>query len=142
MSKELGYKIRRMREIMGVKQEVVAHGLGIKQNTYCDIEAGKIELKTSEERFKKLAELIGTTPEAIEAYEEGATVIIVNHNGGVGTAAYNNQFTIQMVDDWQKLGDMIAMPFKEQIATLKEQITELKSERDFLRNLLGKGEKN
>ncbi|MBK8563366.1 MAG: helix-turn-helix transcriptional regulator [Saprospiraceae bacterium] len=139
MSKELGFKIRRMREIMGVKQEVVADGLGIKQSTYSDIEAGKIELKASDERFKKLAELIGTTTETIEAYEEGATVIIVNHNGGVGTAAYNNQFTIQMIDDWQKLGDLIAMPFKEQITLLKEQVAELKAERDFLRNLVEKG---
>lgn len=131
MSKELGYKIKRMRELRGLKQEAVAEGLGIKQNTYSDIESGKIELSPSDERFKKLAELFGTTPAFIENYDDRYLVNIVNHHNGNGTAAANNHFNIQAIDDLQKMVELIAMPFKAQIESQKEEI-------QFLRSLIKK----
>ncbi len=68
MSKEWGYKIKRMREIIGVKQEVVADALGIKQNSYSDIESGLSDV--SDERLDQIAEILGTTADAIKAHDD------------------------------------------------------------------------
>lgn len=134
MSRELGYKIQRVRELKGLKQDVVAEGLGIKQNTYSDIESGKIELLPSDERFKKLAELLGTTPAFIENFDDRYLVNIVNHHNGNGNAAGSINPTIHTIDDLQKMVELIAMPFKAQIESQKEEI-------QFLRSLLKKEDK-
>jgi transcriptional regulator with XRE-family HTH domain len=132
MSMELGYKIRRMREIMGVKQEVVYDGLGIKQSTYSEIESGIADV--SDERLDRIAEILGTTSETIKAYDDKVIVNIINHHNGNGTAASSNHFNIQAIDDLQKLVELIAAPYKEQVAALKELATSQKEEIQFLRS--------
>ncbi len=136
MSKELGYKIRRMRELRGFKQEIIADGLGIKQNTYSDIESGLSDI--SDERLDKIAEILGTTPDAIKAYDDRAIINIVNHHTGSGNAAGSSQVTIQTFDDLQKLVEVIVAPYKEQVAALKEVIDAQKEELRFYRNLVKK----
>ena len=62
MDKNLGYNIRKMRELRGYKQEHMAEGLGIDKSTYGDIESGTSKLTV--ERLKKIADLLGTTPKS------------------------------------------------------------------------------
>lgn len=122
----LGYKIRKMRELRGYKQEYMADSLGITQNSYGKIESG--ETKLSVERLKKIAEILGTGVETIKNFDENI-VFNINHQQG-GNAGYitiHNTF-----DEILKTFEVLTEPFKGQISQMREEIT-------FLRNLIDKG---
>ena len=119
MNMERGFKVKRMRELMGKKQIEVARGLGLEQNSYSALEAGRV--KISDERLKKIAEIIGTTSEAIEAYDERYITNIINHGNGNG--AGSNHPIIYTCEDIQKIVEIAVAPYKELVASLKEQAT-------------------
>lgn len=123
MNKQRGFKVQKMRELMGKKQIEVARGLGINQNSYSAWEAGKVEI--SDEMLDKVAEIIGTTAEAIEAYDEGKIVNFVNNHTGNVNVAGSNHATIYTCEDVQKIVDMAVAPWKELVASLEKQTVRL-----------------
>ena len=88
MDRNLGYNIRKMRELRGYTQEHMAHGLGIDPTSYGHIESGKTKL--SLERLDKIAEILKTTRQAIEEYNEESLFYIINHQGNAGQITINN----------------------------------------------------
>lgn len=78
MSKEnkIGPKIGRIREMRGMKQEVLATALGVSQQTVSNMErSAEIEA----DLLAQVAEILGVTPEAIENFNEETVFSIINN---------------------------------------------------------------
>jgi transcriptional regulator with XRE-family HTH domain len=120
MDKELGYKIKRMRELRGVRQDAVAKALGIKQGYYSEMEAGKHEI--SEERLDIIAEAMGVSSEAIKSFDEKRIVNYFSENSGNGNAPGAYQPVFYTFEDIEKLVELAVAPWREHIASLKEEI--------------------
>src|ERR1700761_8629726 len=90
----IGRKISKIRELLGIKQDVLAAELGISQHSVSKIEqAADVE----EEALIKIAKVLGVTPEAIRNFSEEAVVNYFNtfndnstNNGAV--YAFNSTF--------------------------------------------------
>lgn len=72
----IGRKIGRIRELRGIKQEALAHELGLSQQTVSRLEASET---LDEETLQKVAAALGVTPEAIRNYNEEAVLNIINN---------------------------------------------------------------
>ena len=66
---DVGHKIRRIREIKGIKQETIANQIGIAVSSFGKIERGEIQL--SVERLQAIAEALELPVNAILEYDEG-----------------------------------------------------------------------
>jgi len=78
MSKEnkIGPKISRLREMRGMKQEVLATALGVSQQTVSNMErSAEIEAGL----LAQVAEILGVTTEAIENFNEETVFSIINN---------------------------------------------------------------
>lgn len=78
MSKEnkIGPKICRIREMRGMKQEVLATALGVSQQTVSNMERSA-EIEAS--LLAQVAEILGVTPEAIKNFNEEAVLSVINN---------------------------------------------------------------
>ena len=76
-SKHIGRKIGRMREVLGIKQEVVADKLGISQQAVSKIEPSE---HVDEMMLGRVAEALGVNPEAIKNFNEEATINYIQQN--------------------------------------------------------------
>jgi transcriptional regulator with XRE-family HTH domain len=71
---EVGHKIRRIREIKGIKQETIANQIGIAVSSYGKIERGEIQL--SVDRLQAIAEALELPVNSILEYDEGVNNFI------------------------------------------------------------------
>ena len=101
MSKEnkIGPKICRIREMRGMKQEVLATALGVSQQTVSNMErSAEIEA----DLLAQVAEILGVTPEAIENFSEEAVFNIINtfndNSSNNGAWSSNPTFTFNPID--------------------------------------------
>lgn len=78
----LGRKISRMRELMGIKQETLAAGLGVSQQAVSKLEQSE---KIDDERLEQVAKVLGVRSEAIRNFTEENAVTFIsstfNHSG-------------------------------------------------------------
>ncbi len=61
-------KIRKLRELRGIKQETMAKALGISLRAYSKIESGETALTTG--RLQQIARVLGIEPDEIIAFSE------------------------------------------------------------------------
>lgn len=74
--KEILEKIKALREKKGLTQQDMADGLFIQRVTYTQVELGKIEL--SLQRFFKICEVLGVTPEFFLFGETDGTKVLIS----------------------------------------------------------------
>lgn len=133
MDRNLGYNIRKMRELRGYDQKHVAKGLGIDPTSYGHIESGKTKLTV--ERLKKIADLLDTTPQAIEEFDDTNIFHIINHNctngAGSGYVTIHNSFE-ELLQFYEKLTE----PYKQQLADKDKQLADKDEQIQFLQNLI------
>lgn len=67
MSKEFGLKLKKLRKQLGLFQKEIADELGVAQNTISSWEKGKTEPNI--EQIIKLAEILNTTPNELQGFE-------------------------------------------------------------------------
>lgn len=83
---KIGNKIRRIREIKGIKQETIANKIGIAQSSYGKIERGEIQL--SVDRLQAIAEALDLPVNSILEFDEGQNshfnATTFHNNGGLG----------------------------------------------------------
>ncbi len=65
----IGFNIKRIREIKGLKQEFIADKLGISQQAYSKIEQSDI---LEEQKIIQIANILEVTPHAINSFNEAA----------------------------------------------------------------------
>ncbi|MCG8323081.1 MAG: helix-turn-helix domain-containing protein [Cytophagales bacterium] len=66
-SKHMGRNIGRMREMLGIKQDVVADKLGLSQQKISKIEQSET---VDDDTLEKVAEALGVTKDAIQNFDE------------------------------------------------------------------------
>src|SRR6266852_5738723 len=79
-----GRNVKRIREILGIKQDVLAHELGISQPTISALEQKEA---LDKDMLEKIAKVLKVTPEAIKHFSEDATI---NY---IGNTNSNNSYT-------------------------------------------------
>lgn len=109
----IGSKIRKIREIKGIKQEVMAERLDITQQSYSNIEADKIDVAFS--KIEKIAEIFGMTVSDIACFDE--KVIFNNFASNQANQAY----IINVVSEKER------ELYEKTIALLEQRIKDLES---------------
>lgn len=112
----LGYKIKKLRELKNLSQEYVAQELGISQSAYSLIECGKTNV--TEDKLKKIAEILDVSPEDIKAFNG---YVYFNHSPQSGYYnTYHNQNNIT----------------EQLLQTLLEEIQQSREERKLMMDLI------
>ena len=92
----IGRKIQRIRELRGIKQEVLASELGLSQSAVANMERSDI---IDEDKLQKVADVLGVSPEAIRNFSEEALVFHIQNMHDQATAyAYNFQCNYNPLD--------------------------------------------
>lgn len=132
--KHIGRNIRRMREMMGIKQDVVADKTGLSQQKISKIEQSE---NVDDETLEKMAEALGISREAIENFDEEKAVYIVQNsydNSAASNFNYNCSFNpidkwVEAIEEIKKLNEKntnlyekLLKSEQEKVALLKEQL--------------------
>ncbi len=92
----IGRKIQRIRELRGIKQEVLASELGLSQSAVANMENSDI---IDEDKLQKVADVLGVSPEAIKNFNEETLVFHIQNMHDQATAyAYNFQCNYNPLD--------------------------------------------
>lgn len=121
----IGRKISRIREMLGVKQELLADKMGISQQAVSKIEQSEhIEDST----LDRVAQALGVKSEAIKNFVED-TLIFHIENMHDQASAYNFQCTFNPLDKWleaieenKKLYEALLKSEREKVALLERML--------------------
>lgn len=121
----LGAKIRKIRELKNLKQEYMADRLGISITAYGKME--RDETNIGAERLEQIANVLGMSPEDIQAFDE-RLIFNVMHNKD-GTYNNNNGGThyYQFPQELKQLYEDKIRLLEEMNDYLKKEIARLKS---------------
>jgi transcriptional regulator with XRE-family HTH domain len=87
--KHIGRNISRIREMREIKQEALAHAIGVSQQTISLMENSET---IEEEKLIEVAKALGVTPEAIKNFSEDAVINYFNNfydNSSGGNGIFN-----------------------------------------------------
>ena len=106
--KNLGHKIKKLRELRNFSQEYMADQLGLSQSAYSKLETDQTELTYN--RLSKIAELLQVTISDIENFDEkiiftfNVNDTAVNYGGNYYQNHYNtDKKVIELLEDKVKL---------------------------------------
>ena len=134
--KHLGYNVKRLREILGVKQEDLAERMQLSQQSVSKLE-NKDDL--DDETLEKVANALNIPADTIKKFtDEGAIHFISNTFADNSSASYNN-FTInnpierivQLYDDKAKLYEEKVDLYERMLKSEQEKVSLLE---ELLRN--------
>ena len=123
----LGKKISRIRELRGMKQEVLAAELNISQQAVSKIEQSE---NVEEDALRKIAGVLGVTPEAIRHFTEESIFNYFNtFNDQSGAGAYSSQGTynfnpidklVEVFEENKRLYESLLQSEREKFELLKK----------------------
>ncbi|HEU0226759.1 MAG TPA: helix-turn-helix transcriptional regulator [Arachidicoccus soli] len=113
--KEIGSKIRQLRELKGYTQDYMAHQMGISQRAYSKIENN--ETRINWDKLTKVSEILEIKPADITNFDDN---LIFNH---CTQEQAGKNLTIN------KASELLIQQFQERIQHLEQEI-------EFLRNQL------
>jgi len=121
-----GKNIKRIREILGVKQEVLANNLGLSQQAISQLEQKET---LDQEMLEKVAKALKIAPEAISRFNEEAAVNFFNTFndnsvshviGNYGTYNFNPvEKWMEALEENKKLYERLLQSEREKIELLK-----------------------
>jgi transcriptional regulator with XRE-family HTH domain len=124
-ARHLGRKISRVREMLGVKQEVLADKLGVTQQAISKIEQSE---NVEDETLEKIAKVLGVKSDAIRNFSDESLVFNIE-NMHDQSAAYNYQPIFNPIDKWvnaieenKKLYEALLKSEREKIALLEKML--------------------
>ena len=120
-NRQLGNRIRRIRELRNVTQEYMAQRLGISQSNYARMESNEVSIP--EGRLLQIAEILETTTEAIRKFDDE---LIFNITQGDHSSAGQNVTVnhYHISPELQKL-------YEDKIRLLEEKIVFLETQLDY-----------
>ena len=123
-SKYTGRNIGRMREMLGIKQDVVAGKLGLSQQKISKIEQSET---VDDDTLEKVAEALGVSSEAIKNFNEEAIFNIVANTitNNDQSAVVNYYPSFNPIDKWLEAIDKIEKLYKELLKSEKEKVASL-----------------
>ncbi|QCR24486.1 helix-turn-helix domain-containing protein [Pontibacter sp. SGAir0037] len=121
----IGRKISRIRELRGIKQESLAHELGVSQQTVSRIEASEA---VEEETLVKIAKVLGVQTEAIKNYSDDAVINIISSTLNDNAGSVNNNCTLtfnpldklmEVMEENKKLYERLLQSEREKVELLE-----------------------
>lgn len=119
-----GRNVKRIREIMGIKQDRLAHELGLSQQTISQIEQKE---KLDNDLLQKIADVLKVPAEAIRNFDEEKAIYNIQNNYDNSTSNVNYQFN--SIDKIVELYEALIQSEKEKVELL-EKMLELKKQRN------------
>ncbi len=123
-----GRNVKRIREILGVKQDVLAMELGLSQQAISALEQKEA---LDKDMLEKVAKVLKVSPEAIKNFNEENTIHIIQNNydgsntnaSNIGPAYYMNyQCTYNPFDKVVELYEALLKSEREKIALLEKMM--------------------
>ncbi|HBO30053.1 MAG TPA: transcriptional regulator [Leeuwenhoekiella sp.] len=115
----IGRKIARIRELRGMKQEALAHELGISQQSVSHMEQSE---SLEDSKLEEVAKVLGVTKEAIENFSEDNILNIMSNsfhdNSALNAVLYNPTFN--PIDKVVELYERLVEAEKEKVQYLEE----------------------
>lgn len=130
-AKHMGRMIGHMREMLGIKQDVVADKLGVSQQTVSKIEQSE---NVDEAMLEKMANALGVNSDAIKSFSEEAVFNQFNNTlNDNSSLSQNYQCTFNPIDKWaeameenKKLYEELLKSEREKVAMLQRLLEERK----------------
>jgi len=128
--KHIGRNISRIRELKGMKQEILAEAIGVSQQTVSSIEGSE---EVDNKRLVEIAKALEVTVEAIENFSEESIITYFNtFNESVsGSFITNNACTFNPLDKMVELYERLVLAEKELVLAEKAKV-------EYLEKLLNK----
>lgn len=119
-----GYSAKRIREILGIKQEELAERMGVSQRSVSKLEATEI---LKDDQLEAIAKALHVPVDAIKNFTDDATLnIIVNALHDNSSIIQNYYPTFNTVDKVVELYERMLQAEQEKIALLQEVLKEKK----------------
>lgn len=119
-----GRNIKRIREILGVKQDALANDLGLSQQAISQLEQKE---KLEPDQLKRIAKHLGVPEDAIKNYNEEAAInVIANTFHDNSATNVNYQCTFNPIEKIVELYDALLKSEREKIALLERLLEESK----------------
>ncbi|WP_268846559.1 helix-turn-helix domain-containing protein [Flavobacterium aestivum] len=129
--KHIGRNISRIRELKGIKQEVLAKAIGVSQQSVSNMEANET---IEEEKLIEVAKALGVTAEAIKNFSEEG---VINYFSDIHDNDFNNSQVfapyssnnctfnpldkiVELYDEKEKLYERLLAAEKEKISYLEK----------------------
>lgn len=122
-----GRNVKRIREILGVKQEALASDLGLTQQAVSQLEQKEA---LDKEMLKRIAEVLKVTPEAISNFNEEAAINIIStsftsHDNST-SVAYQSTLNFNPLEKMVELYEQLLKTEREKNALLERMLNERK----------------
>jgi transcriptional regulator with XRE-family HTH domain len=124
-----GRNIKRIREILGVKQEVLAHDLGLSQQAISQLEQKET---LDHDMLEKVAKALKVSPEAINKFNEEAAVNFFNtfNDNSISHVIGNyGTYNFNPIDKWmealeenKKLYERLLQSEREKVEILQKSV--------------------
>lgn len=113
-----GRNIKRIREILGIKQDALAYDLGLSQQAISQLEQKEV---LEQEMLEKVANALKISPEAIKNFSEEVAINIIQHNYEGSTNNYSGNYycTFNPIDKIVELYEELLKSEREKIELLK-----------------------
>ncbi|MDB5222150.1 MAG: transcriptional regulator [Chitinophagaceae bacterium] len=127
-----GRNVKRIREMLGIKQDVLANDLGLSQQAISQLEQKEA---LDKDMLEKISALLKVPVEAIKNFDEERTINIIasNNNGKDNSSAVNFQCTfnpleklMETVEENKKLYERLLQSEKEKVEMLQGVIAQKK----------------
>lgn len=119
----IGYKIGRIRELRGLKQEFIAHELKVSQQTVSKIEQSET---VDEELLEQISKILGVSTEGIKNFSEEAVFNYFNSFNDNSAGTFNHHCTfnpldklIELFEENKKLYERLLQSEREKLDLLK-----------------------
>ncbi|QSW87159.1 helix-turn-helix transcriptional regulator [Flavobacterium endoglycinae] len=127
--RHIGRNISRIRELRDMKQEALAHAIGVSQQTVSTIEGSE---SIDDERLKAIAEALGVSSEAIKNFSEDSVFNIIGntYNDDASTIKnYNCTFNpldklLESIEKNEQLYERLIQVEREKAAYLEKLLKE------------------
>ncbi|MCV9933358.1 helix-turn-helix transcriptional regulator [Flavobacterium sp. LS1R47] len=121
--KHIGRNISRIRELRGIKQEMLADAIGVSQQSVSNIEASET---IDKDKLIEIAKALGVTVEAIENFsDEGVINYFNTFNEAVSHSFVNNTAcTFNPLDKVVELYERLVQAEKEKVEYLEKLLKE------------------
>lgn len=120
-----GRNVKRIREILGIKQDALAMELGLSQQAVSALEQKEA---LDKEMIEKIAKVLKVTPDAIKSFNEENTINIFSNtyhdNSSIlGTYNFNPlEKYVEALEENKKLYERLLQTEKEKVALLEKML--------------------
>lgn len=122
-----GRNVKRIREILGIKQDALATSLGLSQQAVSQLERKEV---LDANVLEKVSKTLGVSEEAIKSFTEDAAVTIIHSTLHDNSGSVNYFPTFNPIDKWleaieenKKLYERLLQSEREKIEILQKILT-------------------